>query len=343
MRRFLLILIAVSLLSQNVSAVEGDIDDDGILDENDTCPNSAGNSTIDEIGCPDLDGDGYANMVDACPMFWGKSKFIIKGCNDMDGDFMPDIYDDDADGDGIRNEMERAASTGLRMYDPYDADSTPSDVDEDTIPDVLDPDADNDGIINEFEIEASRVTGLDYSWLDGDKTPPDYDNDGSPDAIDSDSDNDGWPDLVELDRGSNHLGAEQTPLNMYFGINSGTFYHGGLSFEHQYDPKAIEFSVSFLVDVITGELILPLLLVPIYLLAFLARRRKFNLLMIEIEDAEDPGVLSDIELRTNELVKNRRLKVYHGLVLRNTIEAKETEMGGEPLLLENIWARGEEE
>ena len=76
----------------------------------------------------------------------------------MDGDFMPDIYDDDADGDGIRNEMERAASTGLVMYDPYNFNSKPSDVDEDTIPDVLDDDADNDGISNTDEIEASRIT-----------------------------------------------------------------------------------------------------------------------------------------------------------------------------------------
>ena len=41
------------------------------------------------------------------------------------------LYDDDADGDGIRNEMERAASTGLNLFDPFSAESTPSDVDFD--------------------------------------------------------------------------------------------------------------------------------------------------------------------------------------------------------------------
>ena len=121
-----------------------------------------------------------------------------EGCKDMDGDFMPDLYDDDADGDGIRNENERRASTGLVMYDPYNFNSTPSDVDEDTIPDVLDDDADNDGISNEYEIASSRITGIDYDWLDDTKTPPDYDEDVTPDEIDEDSDNDGWPDDVEL-------------------------------------------------------------------------------------------------------------------------------------------------
>ena len=57
---------------------------------------------------------------------------ILKGCSDIDRDYVPDLYDDDADGDGIRNEMERAASTGL-LFDPFSADSTPSDVDFDTI------------------------------------------------------------------------------------------------------------------------------------------------------------------------------------------------------------------
>ena len=36
--------------------------------------------------------------------------------------------------------MERAASTGLNLFDPFSADSTPNDVDFDTIPDVLDDD-----------------------------------------------------------------------------------------------------------------------------------------------------------------------------------------------------------
>ncbi len=128
-----------------------------------------GNSTIDRNGCLDSDGDGYSDYSenwtkldgadafpfdeyawsdmdndgftdqrgtdysDDCPFTWGKSRVILRGCSDIDRDFVPDSYDDDADGDGIRNEMERAASTGTQLFDPYDPDSTPSDIDLDTI------------------------------------------------------------------------------------------------------------------------------------------------------------------------------------------------------------------
>ena len=77
----------------------------------------------------------------------------MKGCSDIDGDFMPDEYDDDADGDGIRNEMERAASSGTILYDPYNAASTPLDSDKDTLPDVLDDDNDNDGWPDDVELD----------------------------------------------------------------------------------------------------------------------------------------------------------------------------------------------
>ena len=111
---------------------------------------------------------------------------------------MPDIYDDDADGDGIRNELERAASSGTILYDPFNPLSTPKDTDRDTIPDV----------------------------------------------IDDDNDNDGWPDLVELDRGSDIYDEEETPFNLYFGINTGIFYSGGLnsnSFSLTITPKVSKF------------------------------------------------------------------------------------------------------
>ena len=94
-----------------------DMDGDGSLDEVDVWPEDA------QIWS-DTDGDGYADqglhpMSDNCPNIYGKSKIRLKGCSDIDGDFLPDEYDDDADGDGIRNEMERSASSGTVLYDPY--------------------------------------------------------------------------------------------------------------------------------------------------------------------------------------------------------------------------------
>ena len=160
---------------------DDDIDGDGVVNEDDIWP-------MDGIIWSDSDGDGFADqssheLSDNCPFAYGKSRIRLVGCSDIDGDFMPDIYDDDADGDGIRNELERAASSGTILYDPFNPLSTPKDTDRDTIPDV----------------------------------------------IDDDNDNDGWPDLVELDRGSDIYDGDETPFNLYFGINTGVFYSGGLS------------------------------------------------------------------------------------------------------------------
>lgn len=349
MRRILVYLMAIGMIAMCVSATESDLDEDGQTDDmdldidgdglnntNDSCPLVFGTSSKLEFGCPDYDddgipdhldwnrdGDAWDNDEDDCPMVPGTSKFVLKGCKDMDGDFMPDLYDDDADGDGIRNEMERSASTGLVMYDPYNFNSTPSDVDEDTIPDVLDNDADNDGISNADEIEASRITGENYNWLDETLTPPDYDGDGSPDALDEDSDGDGWPDDVELDRGSDHLDKNSNPHLMYFGVDTGIFYAGGLTFYDGYTDDALEISLSGLMDIVFEELVILLLLVPIYIGLFISRRKIFNDLIADIESTEDLDKLGSIEESANELVRSKQLKVYHGLVLRNLIETRE--------------------
>ena len=272
-----------------------DLDDDGLGDVID--PDMDGDGSNDDIDVwpedasiwSDSDGDGYADqglhsLSDNCPFIYGKSKIRLKGCSDIDGDFMPDVYDDDADGDGIRNEMERAASSGTILYDPYNADSTPLDTDKDTLPDVLD----------------------------------------------DDNDNDGWPDDVELDRGSGIYDKQSTPFNMYMGVNSGFFYRGGLggdSFTTEYDPESFEISLSALSEIVFEELVIPLLLVPIYFAIFFARRSEFKRCLNNIEQSSTVTELVKLEKVINEMVKERKIKVYHGLVLRNALEQKESEFG----------------
>ena len=260
--------------------IDEDMDGDDVNDDVDVWPEDAGIWS-------DSDGDGYADqglhqLSDNCPFIYGKSKIRLKGCSDIDGDFMPDEYDDDADGDGIRNEMERAASSGTILYDPYNAASTPLDSDKDTLPDVLD----------------------------------------------DDNDNDGWPDDVELDRGSDAFDSESTPFNMYMGMNTGFFYRGGLagnSFSSEYDPESFEISLSALSEVVFEELVIPLLLVPIYFGIFFARRGEYKKCLKTIESASSRVELIEIESMINEMVKERKIKVYHGLVLRNALEQKESE------------------
>ena len=257
---------------------DGDMDGDGVASELDVWPEDRGIWS-------DADSDGYADqgmhaLSDNCPNIYGKSKIRLLGCSDIDGDFLPDEYDDDADGDGIRNEMERSASSGTILYDPYNPNSTPPDADEDTIPDVLDPDNDNDG----------------------------------------------WPDYIEIDRGSDIFDGDETPFTMYFGANTGIFYKGGLgpdSFSFEYDTDYTEISVSVVSEIVFEELVIPLLLVPIYFAVFLSRRQAFKRFMVDIETAKSKSVLRELESEINDAVKQRRIKVYHGLVLRNTIESVE--------------------
>ena len=66
-----------------------DADKDGILDENDACPELFG--TIETKGCPDRDKDGVIDSEDLCPDNFGPT--FLRGCPDNDGDGTPDKYD----------------------------------------------------------------------------------------------------------------------------------------------------------------------------------------------------------------------------------------------------------
>ena len=297
---------------KNTGVLFADADNDG-FDENDDCPNDAGNSSLDRIGCLDSDGDGYSDgndswnasngadafplrsdawsdqdgdnfadqpnldITDDCPLNHGKSRISLCGCSDMDLDWIPDVLDDDIDGDGISNEMERAASLVLTYYDPMNASSVPEDSDFDTIPN----------------------------------------------AIDDDDDNDGWPDSVEQDRGSDSMNVDSTPFNQYFGINSGFFYLGGFSASSEYDAEAMEISLSGVIEIVTEELVIPLLLIPIYLYFFVSRRKRFEEFRLEIKNSESKDELFILEKKINEQIENRKVKTLHGLILRNTIEQRE--------------------
>ena len=113
-----------------------DSDGDGIPNTSDDCPQTYGDSTIDQNGCPDSDGDGYSNSGDAfpndpsqfsdydndgygdnpdgtnpdgCPSQLGTSYIDTYGCADYDSDGRSELTDvfpydptqwSDQDGDG---------------------------------------------------------------------------------------------------------------------------------------------------------------------------------------------------------------------------------------------------
>jgi outer membrane protein OmpA-like peptidoglycan-associated protein len=68
-----------------------DKDGDGVVDEKDACPDSAGPIAL--IGCPDKDGDGVPNNKDKCPDVPGSPNFHGCPAPDTDGDSVNDDED----------------------------------------------------------------------------------------------------------------------------------------------------------------------------------------------------------------------------------------------------------
>lgn len=79
-----------------------DRDGDGIIDDNDKCPDVKGLASLQ--GCPDKDGDGIADASDKCPDVAGLAKY--NGCP------IPDT-----DGDGINDEQDKCITEkGVARY-----------------------------------------------------------------------------------------------------------------------------------------------------------------------------------------------------------------------------------
>jgi OmpA-OmpF porin, OOP family len=105
-----------------------DKDGDGVLDDNDDCPDVAGLSSLK--GCPDSDKDGIADKEDKCPSEYGLAKY--GGCP------IPD-----SDKDGINDENDKCPTVaGVARYDGCPV-----------------PDSDADGI-NDEEDKCPAVPGV---------------------------------------------------------------------------------------------------------------------------------------------------------------------------------------
>ena len=256
------------------------------------CANGPGNSSIDRVGCLDSDGDGFSDPDNNWTL-------------ESQADACPFTY-------GISSRVLSGCP----------------DMDRDWYADIIDPDIDGDGITNEFELLASNLV-IRYDPYDKDSFPPDSDFDLVPDVIDDDDDNDGWPDFIEVDRGSDEFDPQSTPFTLYFDTSTGFFYEGGFSITNEYTTEGTEVSISGLIEIITEELIIPILLIPLYLALFTKRRNRFKNFIREIDEIESFSELHNVEIRVNQFVENKKFKVYHALVLRNMIEQKESEMGGE--------------
>lgn len=175
---------------------DDDDDGDGILDEDDSCPQGSKGWTptlltdYDSDGCWDFsedlddDNDGVndrdvnGNILDGCSSSIGSQKdWISNETNDRDGDGCLDsIEDDDDDADGL-NDDEDACPQG-EVVRTNDGLIVPIDISNDMDLDGCrdgdeDDDDDGDGILDEFDLCPERWT----------ETLNDLDKDGCDDAI----------------------------------------------------------------------------------------------------------------------------------------------------------------
>ena len=279
---------------QNPDPYPNDSDNDGVVNPNDDFP-------YDSTAWSDQDGDGYADQVDAEfrdmfpnePMLW----------NDADND----SYSDQA-GHNLSDDCpSQAGNSNLGMKGCPDFDN-------DGIPDLLDFDIDGDGYENSVEF---RDNSDSYSIT---SIPPDFDNDLIPDLDDDDADNDGFPNELEIQRSTDPYDSTDTPFTQAPGVYLSLT--NGISFSTSYQENGIELSVLRLRDEIST--IAGALISIIFSVLTLRRKtRRYKILKLQLDEADDPKELDSIREEIDTLVERNKIKIEQGLLLRNLFEQKE--------------------
>jgi len=144
-----------------------DLDQDGIPDAEDDCPDKAG--VIAMKGCPDTDNDGLSDKEDECPELAGSIE--SGGCPDSDGDGLTDNVDKcpnepgpksnegcppgDADNDGFADDVDQCPKLAGKIRGCPDSDGDGIEDAKDDCPFAAGegrfngcPDTDKDGIID---------------------------------------------------------------------------------------------------------------------------------------------------------------------------------------------------
>ena len=165
-----------------------DIDNDGIADIIDNCPETANSdqADVDEDGigdlCDDFDKDGIIDIEDNC------SEIANPDQLDSDQDGIGDVCDDDRDGDGVANSEDNC---------PDVSNAGQADLDGDGIGDVCDDDKDGDVVAN-LEDNCPDVSNVDQADMDGDGIGDVCDDDIDGDTILNSEDN--CPDVSNSDQ-----------------------------------------------------------------------------------------------------------------------------------------------
>ncbi len=207
------------------STLTTDLDNDGILDTDETNADADGDGVLNYLdtdsddngildsaeGILDADGDGILNYKDTdddSDGFTDAAEIDNTGGSpvDTDGDGLDDYRDPDSDGDGAMDNSEgsdTADDDGDGLFNYLDLDS-----DSDGVPDLIEfglgsYDTNGDGLVTSLELNAGFPdldTDNDGAISTGEfpgATLPDSDGDGISNFIDLDSDNDGVTDTDE--------------------------------------------------------------------------------------------------------------------------------------------------
>jgi len=293
---------------------------------------------LDPTQFSDFDGDGYGDSengsnADSCPSVHGTSFRDLLGCYDADGDGWSNLSDvddsnaeiwSDLDGDGFydqpgfvnSDDCVNQAGTSQMPWRGC------SDIDGDGIMDLADLDADGDGVFNADELQAGGAEGTSYDIFNASSTPTDIDSDGLPDSLDDDKDGDGFPNDMEKERGSDPNDAESTPMNLYGDASTGIFYVPGEGFKSSYDSDGYEISVSLLIDVLTSEMLIPLLMIPITFMAMMRKRFRYRRFRKRLDQADSMEDLEGAEEALDTMITKRKIKVEQAMLLRNQLERK---------------------
>ena len=131
-----------------IEVVDGDDDNDGVLNSADKCPGTVPYQKVDANGCAVVDGDddndGVLNSADKCPGTVPYQKVDANGCAVVDGD---------DDNDGVLNSADKCPATAAGAK----VDATGCTV-------VVDGDDDKDGVLNSADkcpSTNSNVTKVD--------------------------------------------------------------------------------------------------------------------------------------------------------------------------------------
>jgi len=308
-----------------------DLDGDGYGDNEfgmdaDECPMINGSSTEDRLGCLDTDGDGFSDPDGNWTVYDGADAYpnMSNAWTDVDGDGFSD-----QPGINITDDCPTISGTSVIPWQGC------PDMDRDGIMDLDDLDADNDGISNTMErdaFESSSCKDSDWNMLpietshyNSSITPNDLDGDKIPDCLDSDVDGDTFPNVMENERNSDPRDPESTPFNSYM-ENGGLFYVPGEGFSSQYVSGAYELSISQVIDLLTSEYLIPILMIPLSLMGIMRKGRRYKKIRRKLERVNNLEDLKGAEETLDNLILTKKIKVEHGVILHNLYERKASQM-----------------